>query len=72
MAVIYSYPTASASSLSDSDLLVISKMNVNGRPTKSVTLSSLATFVVPFVVPFIGGPFLPLTAGQTVPLTGDL
>ena len=26
MAVIYSYPTASASSLSDSDLLVISKM----------------------------------------------
>ena len=72
MAVIYSYPTASASSLSDSDLLVISKMNVNGRPTKSVTLSSLATFVVPFVVPFIGGPFLPLTAGPTVPLTGDL
>ena len=38
MAVIYSYPTASASSLSDSDLIVISKMNVNGSPTKSVTL----------------------------------
>ena len=28
--------------------------------------------MVPFVVPFIGGPFLPLTAGPTVPLAGDL
>lgn len=70
MAVIYSYPNAASSSLSGSDLLVISKMDANGRPTKSVTLSSLATFIGNSSA--LGGPFLPLSAGPTVPLTGDL
>ena len=70
MAVIYSYPTAASSSLSSSDLLLLSKMDANGRPTKSVTLSSLATFIGGGSA--LGGPFLPLTAGDTVPLTGDL
>ena len=70
MAVIYSYPTAASSSLSSSDLLLLSKMDANGRPTKSVTLSSLATFIGNSSA--LGGPFLPLTAGDTVPLTGDL
>ena len=49
MAVIYSYPTAASSSLSSSDLLLLSKMDANGRPTKSVTLSSLATFIAPLI-----------------------
>ena len=70
MAIVYSYPITPGSSLSDDDLLVLSKMNENGRPTKSVTLSSLATYISNSSGS--GGPFLPLSAGPTVPLTGDL
>ena len=71
MAIVYSYPTTPASSLSDGDVLILSKMNEKGRPTKSVTLSSLATYISGNIS-VIGGPFLPLSAGPTVPLTGDL
>ncbi len=70
MAIVYSYPITRGSSLSDDDLLVLSKMNENGRPTKSVTLSSLAAYIGNSSG--LGGPFLPLSAGPTVPLTGDL
>ena len=70
MAIVYSYPTTQASDLSNSDLLLLSKMDENGRPTKSVTLSSLAAYIGSGSG--IGGPFLPLSAGPTVPLTGDL
>ena len=45
MAIVYSYPTTPESDLSGSDLLILSKMNGNGRPTKSVTLNSLATYI---------------------------
>jgi len=57
--------------LSDGDVLILSKMNEKGRPTKSVTLSSLSTYISGNIS-VIGGPFLPLSAGPTVPLTGDL
>jgi len=70
MAIVYSYPTTPESDLSGSDLLILSKMDENGRPTKSVTLSSLATYIASGAA--TGGPYLPLTAGPTVPLTGDL
>ena len=71
MAIVYSYPTTPGSSLSDGDLLVLSKMDENGRPTKSVTLGSLLTYVENNTGGG-GGPFLPLSAGETKPLTGDL
>ena len=72
MAIVYTFPQIAGADLVANDLLLLSKMDQTGRPTKSVRLEDLATFVVPFVVPSIGGPFLPLTAGSTVPLTGDL
>ena len=72
MAIVYSYPTTPESDLSGSDLLILSKMNENGRPTKSVTLNSLATYIANNSSGGGGGPFLPLSAGSTVPLTGDL
>jgi hypothetical protein len=72
MAIVYTFPQVAGADLVANDLLLLSKMDQTGRPTKSVRLEDLATFVVPFVVPSIGGPFLPLTAGSTVPLTGDL
>ena len=71
MAIVYSYPTTPASDLSGSDLLVLSKMDENGRPTKSVTLTSLVTYIDNNTGGG-GGPFLPLSAGETKPLTGDL
>ena len=46
MAIIYTYPQINSSSdLEASDLMIISDMSVNGRPTKSLTLKNLADFV---------------------------
>ena len=46
MAIIYSYPQVNSSSdLAASDLMIISDMSANGRPTKSLKLSDLATFI---------------------------
>ena len=46
MAIIYTYPQINSSSdLSVSDLMIISDMSANGRPTKSLTLKNLADFV---------------------------
>ncbi len=46
MAIIYSYPQVNSSSdLAASDLMIISDMSANGRPTKSLTLKNLADFV---------------------------
>ena len=72
MAIVYTFPKVSGSDLVANDLLLLSKMNQAGRPTRSVRLEDLANYIAPAVVPIIGGPFLPLTAGSTVPLTGDL
>tara|TARA_R100001015_G_scaffold698_1_gene219 strand:- start:61 stop:1329 length:1269 start_codon:yes stop_codon:yes gene_type:complete len=72
MAIVYTFPKVAGSDLVANDLLLLSKMNQAGRPTRSVRLEDLANYIAPAVVPIIGGPFLPLTAGSTVPLTGDL
>ena len=45
MAIIFSYPTISASDLHASDRFILSQMNQTGNPTKSVTLSDLAKFI---------------------------
>ena len=46
MAIIYTYPQINSSSdLAASDLMIISDMSANGRPTKSLTLKNLADFV---------------------------
>jgi hypothetical protein len=45
MAIIYSYPQINLSSISADDLMIISDMNADGRPTKSLTLKNLADFV---------------------------
>ena len=58
MAIIFSYPLIS--SIADSDRLLISDMDAgNGNPTKSVTISQLATYLgVPS-----GGPYVPYVDG---------
>ncbi len=58
MAIIFSYPLIS--SVANDDRLLISDMDAgNGNPTKSVTISQLATFLgVP-----AGGPFVPYVDG---------
>ena len=46
MAIIYTYPQINSSSdLAASDLMIISDMSANGRPTKSLTLKNLADFI---------------------------
>ena len=46
MAIIYTYPQINSSSdLAASDLMIISDMSANGKPTKSLTLKNLADFV---------------------------
>ena len=46
MAIIYTYPQINSSSdLAVNDLMIISDMSANGRPTKSLTLKNLADFV---------------------------
>ena len=58
MAIIFSYPLIS--SLANDDRLLISDMDAgSGNPTKSVTVSQLATF---FGVS-TGGPFVPYVDG---------
>ena len=46
MAIIYTYPQINSSSdLEASDLMIISDMSANGKPTKALTLKNLADFV---------------------------
>jgi len=47
MAVIYSYPPITSGDLNFADKLILSKMNVNGNPTKSVSLGELRNFINP-------------------------
>ena len=45
MAIIFTYPSIAAADLSGADRLLISKMSVDGNPTKSLTISNLRTFL---------------------------
>jgi len=53
MAIVYTFPQVAGADLVSNDLLVLSKMNVTGRPTKSVRLQDLATFLETII--FSGG-----------------
>lgn len=53
MAIVYTFPQVAGADLVSNDLLVLSKMNVTGRPTKSVRLKDLATFLETII--FSGG-----------------
>ena len=70
MAIIFSYPPIKSTDVTSSDKLIISKMNTDGNPTKTITISELSKAIASGAA--TGGPYLPLTAGPTVPLTGDL
>ncbi len=70
MAIIFSYPPIKSTDVTASDKLIISKMNTDGNPTKTITVSELSKAIASGAT--TGGPYLPLTAGPTVPLTGDL
>jgi len=75
MAIIYTYPQAD--SLENNDLFVISHMDAEPgstiRQTRSISAAKLADYIIPLLPPIpSGGPFLPLVAGPTTPLTGDL
>ena len=75
MAIIYTYPQTQA--LQDNDLFVISQMDAEPgstiRQTRSISAAKLADYIIPLVPGGGGGgPFLPLVAGPTTPLTGDL
>tara|TARA_R100001129_G_scaffold126088_1_gene88351 strand:- start:82 stop:1569 length:1488 start_codon:yes stop_codon:yes gene_type:complete len=70
MAIIFSYPAIKSTNVNSSDKLIISQMNTDGNPTKTISISELSKAIASGAA--TGGPYLPLTAGPTVPLTGDL
>ena len=70
MAIVYTYPQTI--DLQNNDLFVLSKMDEDGRPTRSISAANLANYLVPIISPIVGGSYLPLTAGLSFPLTGDL
>ena len=70
MAIIFSYPAIKSTNVNSSDKLIISQMNTDGNPTKTISISELSKAIASGAA--TGGPYLPLTAGSTVPLTGDL
>jgi hypothetical protein len=47
MAIIYTYPKITT--LENNDLLIISKMEEEGKPTKSVSVANLANFIAPLI-----------------------
>ena len=47
MAIVYTYPQTT--NLQNNDLFVVSKMDEDGRPTKSVSVSNLASFLAPLI-----------------------
>ena len=47
MAIIYTYPTTTT--LENSDLFVISKMQQEGKPTRSISAANLANFIAPLI-----------------------
>jgi hypothetical protein len=65
MAIIYTYPSGAVKA---DDLILVSEQDSAGVPTKNITVSDLAAYLSGLP----GGPWLPLSAGSTWPLTGDL
>ena len=53
MAIIYTYPKTTT--LENSDLFVISKMDQEGKPTRSISAANLANFIVPFLPSKVAG-----------------
>ena len=45
MAIIYSYPQIGTTDITGEDLMIISDMSKDGKPTKSIKLTDLATFI---------------------------
>ena len=70
MAIIFSYSPIQSTDVTASDRLILSQMNSDGNPTRSITIGELSKAIAGGAA--TGGPYLPLTAGPTVPLTGDL
>lgn len=70
MAIIFSYSPIQSTDVTASDRLILSQMNSDGNPTRSITVGELSKAIASGAA--TGGPYLPLTAGPTVPLTGDL
>ena len=49
MAIVYTFPQVAGADLVANDLLLLSKMDQTDRPTKSVRLKDLATFLETFL-----------------------
>lgn len=67
MAVVFSYPKIDSGDLQSADRLLISQMNVNGNPTKSVTLAALTSYIRP--TPYIPPADMVTGSGTTNRLT---
>lgn len=65
MAIIYTYPSGAVKA---DDLILVSEQDSAGIPTKNITVAALAAYLSGLP----GGPWLPLSAGSSWPLTGDL
>ena len=65
MAIIYTYPSGAVKA---DDLILVSEQDSAGIPTKNITVGALAAYLSGLP----GGPWLPLSAGSSYPLTGDL
>jgi len=65
MAIIYTYPSGAVKA---DDLILVSEQDSAGIPTKNITVADLAAYLSGLP----GGPWLPLSAGSSYPLTGDL
>ncbi len=65
MAIIYTYPSGAVKA---DDLIIVSEQETAGSPTKNITVGALAAYLGGLP----GGPWLPLSAGSSYPLTGDL
>ena len=65
MAIIYTYPSGAVKA---DDLILVSEQDSAGVPTKNITVGALAAYLSGLP----GGPWLPLSAGSSWPLTGDL
>tara|TARA_R100000951_G_scaffold107578_1_gene103099 strand:+ start:114 stop:1979 length:1866 start_codon:yes stop_codon:yes gene_type:complete len=68
MAVIYTYPQTT--DLQNNDLFLVSKMDEEGRPTRSVSAANLANFIAPFV-PVSGGTVTGTGTTDTLPIWTD-
>ena len=42
MAIIFSYPPIKSTNVNSSDKLIISQMNTDGNPTKTISISELS------------------------------